>query len=547
MNASQRDNVHKPAEEMRRRVEVKTFHDITSCQENRPVNNASELAAIISLSQTNWLPPVLAPQTVRDAHKPSQAPAKSQEISASEALLKSFTLPAPAPSPPIDWSLRKCVRFVSNAPFSIWNEAMALSKRETIIAERTFVRGGDWSLLSPQQQLLASTMVWAYPCPQKRVEAVGTDGQQGHSPQQTNMNKREWQHSFCDLYDKLRNENCAAFYVVPQVSNETRIRGRNIRKRSWAALFTAAHVGMKPRISAALSRSTPGLRASLKEIGIRFRMPFASKSSKSLEEGVSSALVFEGPRNVHGFFDFLLNRCGLGFLTEGKQMPALLSPVEFIGASLHRYPLIYEAGNRTNRIVKSKNSALDDRRMAHVITLKDTGSGCPGWIIDRVLRILSSHIHGSKLGDRERMSRPGLRMICEPCLDSIGLGWCPGLDLSADNKEGHDNLDHQGSRTARCGATKSRIVSNTCTIQNDDEARRVGCDSLEEYIRWRTAESSLCGAAIKEVACQLRQSQGLNRNSQRESGNGFEDKTSDAETEFVVLKTTKAGITVNGP
>ena len=508
----------------RARREIKTFQDITTGQENTP-SDKSGMTLLPSLSKTNWLPPVMAPQIGRNSIKAVHG-SRLSSMSKHDASLSdpALTLPSPSSNPPIDWSLKKQVRIISRYPIHLWNDCNKLSRKEVIQAEKVFAQGLDWSHLSLPQKLLASTMTWIHPSPQTGFQPSMSNAQS------LSVKKKEWQSAFCSIYDSFRNGHCGAFYVVPQSFSQAEGKGRGTNKLSWSAVFTARHIAGRKCISAVLSRSSPGLRATLREYGIDFCMPLAQRHQQNARiippggknDSAESTLLFEGTFLVHGFFDFLLNKCGIGSWNDNSNVPAIVAPVQFLGATLCRFPCNYESGKQafgTSINDPGSSKEMKNVNAFHMLTLRDIGSGCPAWIVDRMLGTLASADSSDSL---DLNPRPKFQVYCEPLLDSVGLGVV--------------KTDDQSSETVHLSnSTKENNESNN----TDAEARQLGCIDVQELHRWKETSLPLAHAALKELLCRKLT---VNNNARTELENISEKEHDGNDIQFVVLKTTRVAI-----
>ena len=187
--------------------------------------------------------------------------------------------------------------------------------------------------LSLRQQYLAALLSFQHP---QAPRGGGAGGGRGGPDAEALERRADWQAAFVSLYDSFRSGRCGAFYYV---SPEGSARG-------FAAFFGAAGLAGRQRLTAILTRSSPGVRALLREaLGHSFAAPLMAGSEAAggaADEGSSggggssgtqSMLVFEGALRVHGLFDFLLNE-SWRLHGDDADVPLLLSPAPFLHGCL---------------------------------------------------------------------------------------------------------------------------------------------------------------------------------------------------------------------
>lgn len=338
-----------------------------------------------------------------------------------------------------------------------------VSLPSAIDAERAFTACLGENHLSLPQRLFSAAMSWQYPQnPQPPAASRPVDTT---LPAHVLRRRQDWQEGLCSLYDALRAGQCAAFYIVsPQLPT-------GVGKQPFSVLFGAAGVGGRSRVHAVMGRSTPGVREILRKSGVEFDAPIMGAGRKAGgvgfgAEGTRSMLVFEGALRVHALFDFLLNRV-FELSDEICDVPLLLSPVQFTHAAVKKYTFsgatVTALGTNTAATApksRSKgNGAATPMPTSYQLEIK--GGGCiPGWVSDRVLRVLSS-----SQGDA------GVTMTCDPLPASVALNW----HTESSHKEG-------------------------CTTKGVFRWGGSGCLSEDEGERWCQVLYGLDTAAVKEVA-----------------------------------------------
>eukprot|EP00891_Asterochloris_glomerata_P009948 jgi/Astpho2/9948/Aster-x1619 len=251
---------------------------------------------------------------------------------------------------PIDWSLKTSLRFSSPAPFRCVEQAGRSRTGTVCSATRSFC--GAQAECLQQERIHHALLTWQHPeaALERNVVALLQGGKSGSLLADR---RAAWQEAFRGLFYALRNHMCDAFYLeTPPGATAC---------KPFAVLFQAAGVAGQPRLQAALSRSTAGLRTSMREgHGLSFSMPAArvtpqepqqdelapdeaelvnvqaSTALAGVDNTAKSLLLFDGAAEVQGLFDFLLNEatriCG-----SDCDVPQLLAPVAFPGACLKQH------------------------------------------------------------------------------------------------------------------------------------------------------------------------------------------------------------------
>ncbi|XP_064488792.1 protein downstream neighbor of Son-like [Ornithodoros turicata] len=314
------------------------------------------------------------------------------------------------PQLPLDWTLKTRVRFFSAKPFP-WNGS--LKTCEEASGTTGFVRAIDTDSAtseactldsSPQARFHQQCLYWMHPhlpwlrlFPRQGAQTPLASPQLPtfvDGPAQISL-RNDWSHSFRSLYQLLRARQCPFFYLcAPQ----------------FTTLFRAAGVGGIADLHALLTPTTRGLRQSLQEEGIQYRMPlcdsqedsdetldgqqhaptdaerklectpedepvswleslglsqadFPSLSTKqsrmeqeSKEDRRPRSLVYVERENAQALFNFLLNSrsCIAPTGPLAGIPPTLLAPVAFHGASLRslkvRQGLVKQGTNNLHAI-----------------------------------------------------------------------------------------------------------------------------------------------------------------------------------------------------
>ncbi|KAK9816957.1 hypothetical protein WJX72_007445 [[Myrmecia] bisecta] len=365
-----------------------TFADITT-------NRAAVPWANENILRREQLPSLLQAKFTSDEDTVSHAPVAAPELL--------DTLLAASEQPAIDWSLKTCVRFSSRQPFHVCEQGQ-VAKTSTVCeaihshTRRHDFRDGD----NLQERYQRALMSWQYPAETWPKEAVislmGTASTAGVML----ARRRAWQEAFRGLFYALRHKRCNAFYYVTAPG----------ARKPFVAFFGASGMAGRRHMHAIVSRSTQGMRAMMagKDHGMTFSMPLAPEAQPAanqqhLEElkkygqakpveqsGVDgkpqSLLYFQSAEQVHGLFDFLfgeptaIDRRGLPS-TDECDVPLLLAPVPFHGASLHQYqPQMLPVLD-----VVPKNGGG-----AHRVELRDRA--LPPWVVDRLCVVLSEAQEG---------------------------------------------------------------------------------------------------------------------------------------------------------
>ena len=103
---------------------IKTFQDVSGAA---AAGAAGLAGAMLPLSQSDWLPPIMAPRPPKAAD--AQAGQLGQQTAASTtaaAQLSGIKLE----EPPMDWSLKTSLRFNSSHPFTLLDRARTAPRSE---------------------------------------------------------------------------------------------------------------------------------------------------------------------------------------------------------------------------------------------------------------------------------------------------------------------------------------------------------------------------------------------------------------------------------
>uniref|UniRef100_A0A1B6ECR0 Protein downstream neighbor of son homolog n=1 Tax=Clastoptera arizonana TaxID=38151 RepID=A0A1B6ECR0_9HEMI len=187
--------------------------------------------------------------------------------------------------PPVDWTLRTKVRFMSKKPFA-WNENLRTCEEASGITG--FVRCLDTepsatSSLdsSPSARFHQCCLVWQHPIlpwlelyPRTGKTQKLTDSKIPPVTGQPGIREslqRDWEESFRSLYQLVRARQCPYFYLLTH---------------TFSCLFRAAGICGHPTINALISPTSRGFRQILKDEDIEFTMPLKTKngSPKSADD-----------------------------------------------------------------------------------------------------------------------------------------------------------------------------------------------------------------------------------------------------------------------
>ncbi|KAK9822053.1 hypothetical protein WJX74_003646 [Apatococcus lobatus] len=362
--------------------------------------------------------------------------------------------------PPIDWTIKTCLRFSSAEELAVCSEA-AMPSSEAAGQALSGVATSCIEGLTAQERWQAALMSWRYPASAWPREAVAA--LQSAPPAAPLLTQRfvAWQEGLRSLYHALRNSACNCFFLLPPQGS----------RQPFAVRFGASGLAGCQSVHAAISRSYTPLRAQLASAhySVQCTAPLAPpkpdrakrKSSNSSEGGwdpvwvgsgadgkPQSMLWFEGPGQVHGLFQYL-------FL-EGRRMhgpdcdlPQLLAPVPFLGAGIHclQSSVTEQAGRlpaRPARPYRCEVSGL-----------------IPPWTVDRLCNCLQAS------------SSSDFMVTMETDALTNGLQQVPAASL----------------RQPQDLAPNSRL---TCG----------GCMDKGEAVRWGQAAIVMGGAVLKELQCE---------------------------------------------
>ena len=472
---------------------------------------------MLPLSQSDWLPPIMAPRPPRatgagDGQTGQPASNAATAAAAAAARLSGIELK----EPPMDWSLKTSLRFTRAQPFNLVHLARTAPRSEgkfipfyyfnfsinlifhcrekltlqnsfpifllVIDAERSFTACIGDTDLSPHHRLLAASMTWQYPQnPQPPAQSrplVGTS-----VPSHIQQRRKDWQESLCSLYDALRTGQCSAFYVVsPQLPS-------GVGKHPFSIVFNVAGIKGSERVQAVMGTSSAGVRSLLKMQGVDFEAPLMGNTSNTLNHGGRSAnttcdhttrsmLVFSGALRVHALFDFLLNRA-FTLLDTVCDVPILLAPIQFTHAAIKKFTLTMTnstsavAAGKGGARAKGNNNKSTGANTLHTLDVK--GGIIPGWVSDRLLRVLTSEESLGSTSEKERNTTTeagatAVTMVSAPLPASAALNW-------------HTNTPS----TSKHGKKK---VSVQCFG---------GCVSENEAAQWCQTLEGLDTAAVREM------------------------------------------------
>ncbi|CAL8467510.1 g7048 [Coccomyxa elongata] len=296
--------------------------------------------------------------------------------------------------PPIDWSLKSRALFLSQQPFSVCREAIMASSSSACETISCFARGAQPGP-SNQERFQHALMTWQHP--DTSLPAAAVSALTGlKSSQVLDARKSTWQEAFRSLFMALRSGACGAFYFATAEG----------AKRPFVAYFGGAGMGGRPHMHAWLSRSTHGVRERMRSepCGLDFCTPLAPRaqaeaavakdermqaelleigqrkaptSAAGIDGKPASLVFFEGATRVHGLFEHLLFEAVTS--SEQTDVPLLMSPVPFLGASLHQlHPQLLPSVERQT----APGAAGPGGYRMEVRGL------LPPWVLDRLLAVL---------------------------------------------------------------------------------------------------------------------------------------------------------------
>jgi hypothetical protein len=190
------------------------------------------------------------------------------------------------------------------------------------------------------------------------------------------------------------------------------------------------------------------------------------RSTTAIDHTTRSMLVFNGALQVHALFDFLLNR-GFTLLDSVCDVPVLLAPVQFTHAAIKKYTLNATAASAAVASKGAGKSQVPTTKTLYTLDVK--GGMIPGWVSDRLLRVLTSE---DSRGFDDKVATAGnstaVSMVNAPFPASVALNW---------------------------------HVSNLSTGKVGDVSLHCigGCISDGEATRWAATLEGLDTAAIREI------------------------------------------------
>ncbi len=241
-----------------------------------------------------------------------------------------------------------------------------------------------------------------------------------------------------------------------------------------------------------MGTSSAGVRSMLKMQGVEFETPLVignttnsnatgRSTASTIDHTTRSMLVFTGALQIHALFDFLLNRA-FTLLDNVCDVPILLAPVQFTNAAIKKFTLTASSSSSSSAAAaagapNSKGAARPSSK-GHVNTLHTLdvkGGMIPGWVCDRLLRVLTSE-DSLDLNDSSNITNASspiattITMVAAPLPASVALNW------------------HVAPPSSR--KSKAKSVTLKCIG---------GCVSNEEAKKWSTTLEGLDSAAVKEI------------------------------------------------
>jgi hypothetical protein len=212
--------------------------------------------------------------------------------------------------------------------------------------------------------------------------------------------------------------------------------------------------------------------------GIEFETPLVlgnsttgrSTGAAAIDHTTRSMLVFNGALQVHALFDFLLNRA-FTLLDNVCDVPVLISPVQFANAAIKKFALAATSATAsaaaagTSKAVRVSKGQVNTVKTLYTVDVK--GGMIPGWVADRLLRVITSEDSLNLDTNSSTATAATLSMVSVPLPASVALNW----HLPASSKH------------------KDKV--SLCSIG--------GCVSDAEAMRWSTPLEALDTAAVREI------------------------------------------------
>ncbi|XP_022744777.1 protein downstream neighbor of Son-like isoform X2 [Durio zibethinus] len=323
---------------------------------------------------------------------------------------------------PLDFTLKTYMRLVASSSLNWLNRSM-MSGTYNGMPQFTPHSGcsDDQNIGSASQTRLASQVLdskalhsWVYPqstLPPSLISILVSAAADGVEMDFLRKRRRAWEESFRSLYYMFRENVCSIFYVCTS---------------HFVVMFTSADgLGRSRSCHAYISKSTRGLRSSLKEHDVSFSMPLCQSqveqvttedlvelseiekhnlgqtrrmnSFSDVDNTPQSLLAFCGNQNVHGLYEILLNyRSFLTFL-NAVDVPVLYSGVPFQNAALSAPEVrCMEIKRADHGTALPQGSTLKD---SHSMTISSAGltygleikaSHIPPWIISNICALIAS-------------------------------------------------------------------------------------------------------------------------------------------------------------
>ncbi|CAL5222421.1 g4783 [Coccomyxa viridis] len=295
--------------------------------------------------------------------------------------------------PCIDLSLKTRALFFSQQPFDICREAFSLPASHATSAASGFAGNQDSSSASLPQRLQRALMTWQHPSAAMPAAAVAAVAASKQGAAFVEERRELWRESFRNIYMAVQSGCCHCFYfLTPQDA-----------RKPFVAYFGAAGTLGRPSMHAWLSRSTHGLRERLRaephglvftaplalgadvsardermqaELKEASQMSWAPSTSGRSDDKAASLLYFDDRPQAHGLFEFLMHET-LGS-SEAVDVPMLLGPVPFVGATFHQHVphMLPHMGSRRDG---------ERKRGAHKLELRGV---LPPWVLDRLCHVL---------------------------------------------------------------------------------------------------------------------------------------------------------------
>eukprot|EP00246_Nothoceros_aenigmaticus_P007001 TRINITY_DN2053_c0_g1_i3.p1 TRINITY_DN2053_c0_g1~~TRINITY_DN2053_c0_g1_i3.p1 ORF type:complete len:394 (+),score=49.46 TRINITY_DN2053_c0_g1_i3:438-1619(+) len=310
---------------------------------------------------------------------------------------------------PLDLSLKNCARLVSANSLHWCHQISTSSQCQGLESYMELIKESGSRTMRPEYRKLNSVGYdkvsvgsdfweslhsWVHPqttLPPRPASASSQLEQVFYG-----QRKQMWEVALQSLYFMFRKRVCSIFYVCCQ---------------QFVVMFVGGLVGgrHKEACSAFLTRSTPGLRGLLHAQDLQFTMPLSEAGNYSrveerlhlkeferenlvaMDNSVSSILAFDGPKNIHRLYDFILNQRFILSCSSSADVPTLLSPVPFEHGTLTKPQLVckqMQLPDISGKREAQSTPGVIDLEVTYAVDLK--GMILPYWVVGRICNVLQS-------------------------------------------------------------------------------------------------------------------------------------------------------------